>query len=245
MKTQQISKITSLFISVGIVAGVSTSALANINLGTFNGSGISGQGDAISASAAFVDLGGGQLQITLANTESGDTGYIKDTLYGVFFSGATITGLASGDAAAGSKIWTYPSSGNATTPGSLGANTALTDPWQTDTLGSQKGIDAFTGSVKEGLVSTGFTGTQQTDGIANSQHQPLVESTAIFILTYSGTISSISSVKFLYNTALDSTATIPGTAVPEASTVIAGVLLLLPFGASILRILRKHRAVCC
>ena len=30
--------------------------------------------------------------------------------------------------------------------------------------------------------------------------------------------------------------------VPETSTVIAGVLLLLPFGASTFRILRKNRA---
>jgi len=33
----------------------------------------------------------------------------------------------------------------------------------------------------------------------------------------------------------------PGTPVPEASTMIAGILLLLPFGASTLRILRKTR----
>ena len=32
-----------------------------------------------------------------------------------------------------------------------------------------------------------------------------------------------------------------GTPVPEASTMIAGALLLLPFGASTLRILRKTR----
>jgi hypothetical protein len=34
----------------------------------------------------------------------------------------------------------------------------------------------------------------------------------------------------------------PATPVPEASTMIAGILLLLPFGASTLRILRKSRA---
>lgn len=33
-----------------------------------------------------------------------------------------------------------------------------------------------------------------------------------------------------------------GTPVPEASTMIAGMLLLLPLGASTLRVLRKHRA---
>ena len=33
----------------------------------------------------------------------------------------------------------------------------------------------------------------------------------------------------------------PASAVPEASTMIAGALLLLPFGASTLRILRRNR----
>jgi hypothetical protein len=36
--------------------------------------------------------------------------------------------------------------------------------------------------------------------------------------------------------------TVPGVAVPEPTTMIAGALLLLPFGASTLRILRKNRA---
>jgi hypothetical protein len=235
MKFSRFSRFAALAAAVATCAA--TTAQASLDF-TFTASGTASTGDPISASAHFVDLGGGQLQITLANTQSGDTGYIADTLYGVFFSGATITGLVSGKATAGSSIWTYPSSGNATTPGALGADTALTDPWQIATVAGHSGIDAFTGSNKEGLVSTGFTGTLHTDGISNSQHQPLDQSTAVFILTYSGTISSISDVRFLYNTSTDS----PEFLVPEPTTFIAGALLLLPFGASTVRILRNRKA---
>jgi hypothetical protein len=40
----------------------------------------------------------------------------------------------------------------------------------------------------------------------------------------------------------DGEQTILFTPVPEASTIIAGALMVLPFGASALRILRKKRA---
>jgi ABC-type uncharacterized transport system YnjBCD substrate-binding protein len=48
--------------------------------------------------------------------------------------------------------------------------------------------------------------------------------------------SGISSVS--YSGSISSTAS---TAVPEPSTVLAGALLLLPFGVSTVRILRKHK----
>jgi len=55
----------------------------------------------------------------------------------------------------------------------------------------------------------------------------------------------ITNLSFQYGTDLNDPNLVPppsSTPVPEPSTVIAGMLLLLPFGASTLRVLRKNRA---
>ena len=149
----------------------------------------------------------------------------------------------SGNADKGSKIWTYPGSGSATST-TLGSATVLDDPWGVATLGGHGGIDAFSSNPKEGLVSKGFTGGD-TDGLSNSQHQPFNENSATFIVDYSGSISSITDVKFLFGTTAgtgDETGDAVLVPVPEPTTLIAGVLLLLPFGASALRMIRRKQA---
>jgi hypothetical protein len=65
----------------------------------------------------------------------------------------------------------------------------------------------------------------------------------VFLFNYTS-LDSISDVQFRYGTSAETTITsssvIP-VPVPEAGTVLAGALLLLPIGASTLRILRKSR----
>ena len=66
--------------------------------------------------------------------------------------------------------------------------------------------------------------TFQFSGTDPSLTSLFAGSTGTQIVSYSGSISST-----------------PSTAVPEPSTVVAGAMLLLPFGISTLRILRKHK----
>ncbi len=220
MKIQKWVNALAVLIFLGVLR-VTNSFGAN-DLGTFYASGTSPNDSAlVAASVDFVDEGGGQLQITLQNTYAGDTTQIGDVLYGVFFSGATLTSLVSGDAAANSKIWTYPDMHTQATFTSSASPTPLTDPWGLDGSGSVYGL---TGSDKEGLVSTGFTGTP-TDGLGNMQHQPFDESTAVFIVDYSGAISAISNVKFLYGTTVQSSSEIAA-AVPEPAPILLSSLVI-------------------
>lgn len=79
------------------------------------------------------------------------------------------------------------------------------------------------------LVTTGTTGnlnlTYQFSGIA-PQLSSIYSGTGVTTASYSGSISSAASI---------------AQSVPEPSTVVAGALLLLPFGISSMRILRKHK----
>jgi hypothetical protein len=218
------------------------SAFGSIDLGTFNAApqlSPNNTGNTVAASAQFVETSSGVLQITLANTYSGDTRSVSDVLYGVFFSsGATLTALASGDAAAGSVIWTYPNMKTAATHGAaLTVNTALTDPWQLVTM--PPGTDGLSGMDKEGLVSMGFTGSV-SDGLGNAQHQPYDASTAVLTVGYTGAISAITQVEFLYGTAAPSSGgEISGhiVALPEPATWawLAAVFTMVPLGAGMLR----------
>jgi hypothetical protein len=232
--------LTMLFGVTMVLSG--TTAFGSIDLGTFNAApqlSPNGTGATVAASAHFVETSSGVLQITLANTYSGDTKSISDVLYGVFFSsGATLASLASGDAAAGSVIWTYPNMKTPATHGAaLGVNTALTDPWQLVTM--PPGTDGLSGMDKEGLVSKGFTGSV-SDGLGNAQHQPYDASTAILTVDYTGTISAIGQVKFLYGTAAPSSGDeISGNIVaapePAAWAWLAAAFALVPLGAGMLR----------
>ena len=64
----------------------------------------------------------------------------------------------------------------------------------------------------------------------------------VFVLSgFNGNLNGLTDVSFQYGTALNEPNITGTTPVPEASTVIAGALLLLPLGASALRILRRNR----
>jgi hypothetical protein len=256
MKTQRISKVTSLLIAVGIAASVSTSAFASI---TFTGSDASQQ---LSASATFTYLGGGNLQVTLANTYTGDTVDQGHVLTGVFFNDSGAGGLApvSATAGAGSVQW------SGTVSSAAPSSTVLGTEWAYGTgsapHGANAGIissgyynpgtgnfgpgnpvgtyDMLDGSAY-GILSVGYAGSD-LDGLGTRIY---IQPSMVFVLSgFDGKLNGLTDVSFQYGTALNEPNVVGNIlpSVPEAPTVIAGVLLLLPLGASTIRILRKNRA---
>ena len=146
METRKITKLALLLAVMSIAAGASTDAIASI---TFTGSDASQQ---LSASVTFADLGGGNLQVTLVNTYSGDTVDQAHVLTGVFFSDSGAGGLApvSATAGAGSVQWSGTVSSAAPSSAVLGTE------WAYGTGGAPHGANA-------GIVSSGY----YTPGMGN------------------------------------------------------------------------------
>jgi hypothetical protein len=238
MKIMQIKKMTSLFTLIGFVAGISMSAVASL---TFTGSGTSG-GTGLSAAATFTDLGGGQLEIQLWNTYTGDTPDQSHVLTALFFSGPTGLTPVSALAAPGSLQW---EAGNSTAAGGMdvGANWEYVSGSGISSAGfgifSSGNFPPSSGDTLDGsawgLVSAGYAGSH-LDGLDSRIY---IQNSVIFVLSgFNGDMGSITDVSFQYGTALDEP-NLP--AVPESNTVLAGALLLLPLGASTMRILRKRQ----
>ncbi len=235
MKLISEGKLTAL-VTAAVGALALSSAQGQV---TFTGSGTAaGDGASVAASATFNNVGG-HLVITLVNTYTGSTMDNADTLYGVFFNGASGLTEASVQEAAGDSVYSFPT----TTPTVLGANTAIFN-WQMTTLGGQSGIDGLQGGPENGLVSEGFNPLLITHGgIANGSHDPYVQDDMIITFNQNLSLSSIDDVFLLYGTTLSTDNTVQGhlVPVPEASTVFAGALMLLPLGIGAIRALRKER----
>jgi hypothetical protein len=187
-------------------------------------------------------VNGGQLVVTLINTESQSTFGIGDTLYGVFFNGATGLSLASAKEVAGDTEWIVN-----TSPATSTAINALTtiSTWQTASFNGENGASALVGgNQSDGLVSAGFNPLDAGDGlVSNSNHNPVIQDELILTFNYLS-LSAISSVEFRYNTSgVEYIQAPPPTPVPEASTVVAGALMLLPLGVGAIRALRKEKAL--
>lgn len=237
MKLINIKKFTALAAVCGLAGA---SAFGSIDTFTTSGTG-SDNNQPLAASAIFNDNGSGNLKVTLKNTYSGSTFGIAETLFGLFFdSGSASLTLQSVYEPVGDVVWTV-TGGNTYTKTDVNSDTAITQ-WKTATLGGEKGVDGLQGGPADGLVSTGF-GPTFNDGIKSGSHNPDVESSLVFNFTYTGSLD-VTNVNFLWGTTAATSDTTIGkeTPVPEASTIVAGALLLLPFGASTLRILRRNRA---
>lgn len=229
-------KAGAVVLAAAAIVGATMSAHADV---TFDTSGTGADGYVITASATFHDLGSGKFQITLANTSPGDTFGISEVLYALTFNGGTVSGISSQNAPVGSTVWhlnTTPITSQ--TVGSVALPTYSTT-WARTT--SPQGLTALgpppgpPNQNEDGLIS-GFRGTI-TDGLANHEHNPFIQNSIVFVMN--GTLGNISDVQFGWGTTPTYT---PGTPVPEPTTMVAGALLLLPFGASTIRVLRRNKS---
>lgn len=230
---------------LGIVAlAVVESASAGF---TWSGTGTGNDGSGLAASAAF-DIVNGELQVTIANTATVPTSHAANVLTAVYFTGAAgVTGVDTEYIPKDSKVF-HNTDGAITLSSDTFLPTSFfevkAEQWQfkfknsTDGLGSA-GLGFFNGGAvsKDGLVSKTYT---PTDGLSHDGDVVFENSIVIRLSGFTGQLSDISNVKFQYGTTTGDPSFV-GTVVPESSTYIAGAFLLLPFGMSALRVLRKDR----
>lgn len=232
--------------ALAIGVGASTSALAAMV--EFSGTDSGGR----SAYASFENISGG-VKVVLKNLGTQPTGHYDGTfaLTGLFFNYNGTLSVAGGSAsvgagggtigayAAGTSIgsyWAYGTGLNATTPwgatkGLLGAGLGVGAPANGNLGPNPQSLDGLHGAILGWNNATGMSGAKY----------PMVYNSIEFILT--GNVaplqaSQFSDVSFQYGTDLKEP-NIP--AVPEPSTYVAGALMLLPFGAGMMRKLRANR----
>lgn len=223
--------------ALGSMAG--TSAMASLIVtGTGTPNGDSYQ---VTAQATFTALAGNELQIKLANIGSTATEDIGGLLYGVSFSGAAGTlSLQSASISAGETEW------NEATPTAITSTLNVMSPATHDPGWILTGNDVTSlqgGNQSDGLLSESYTGND-LDGLSQTGHNPAFEDFVTLVLSgYTGGdagLTSINDVIFGIGTSSDTiTATSYVISTPEPSTIFAGALLLLPFGAGVLRSYRK------
>lgn len=245
MKTDHIT--TAVLIAIGLSVG--TNALASV---TFNAS---GSGDR-AASVTF-NVVSGNLQVTLVNSgtepSSWDSTYM---LGGVFFDYNGPGSLSANDTATGAVL---PSGSGII--GTLSSGQTIGSYWAygsgiSGPGGASQGLSAVgygiglpsianMGPAPQALVdgaAGGLLGWDNLTGANSSIKKPVAYTTIMFTLVGNSLPNSLSSsmfsnVNFQYGTSTND----PDLVVPETGTVLAGALLLLPLGASMLRILRKNR----
>jgi hypothetical protein len=227
--------VIGMALMMGIGVGASTNALADV---IFTGSLASSN---VSASATFTDLGGGNLQITLVNTYTGDTVDQGHVLTALFFSGTTGLIRVSALAAPGSEEWV---AGTSTAAGGMdvGANWQYIDGKGISSAGF--GVFGPSGNFPPspgatldgsawGLLSVGYAGSH-LDGLDSREY---IQDSVVFTLSgFSGSLSNISGVSFQYGTALTD---INVVAVPEPAPLAIVALSVGFFGASRLWLRRK------
>ena len=229
-----------LLMVAGIGAGVNTSVRASSSV-IYTGSLLSSN---LSASATFTDLGGGDLQITLVNTYTGDTVDQSHVLTALFFTCATGLTPVSAVAAPGSFQWV---AGTSTAVGGedIGAN------WQyiSGTGISSSGFGLFSsgnfppspGATLDGsawgLVSAGYEGLH-LDGLDSRTY---IQDAVVFTLSgFSGNLSDICNVSFQYGTALTDP-NVTAIAVPEPASI---ALVAVSLGFMLALCLRVQRQTC-
>jgi hypothetical protein len=246
VKKHTIGKFTGLVAGAVIGMGAATSAIASL---AFNGA-----SGSLSASVQF-DVSGGQLVVTLANTSPADVRVPTDVLTAVFFdhtppltltrvsavlaSGSTVLfgGTDPGGVVGGE--WAYKGGLSGTPAGAvLGISSTGLDLFGPRDLfpGSNLQGPASPDGLQYGLTSAGDNPT--TGNAAVTGKYALIQSAVVFTFNVDPSITAndlhVDNVHFLYGTSLDDP-TYDGVPVPEPTTMIAGGLLLVPFGVSTLR----------
>ena len=220
---------------------------------TFTGS----QGS-LSASARFHQVGN-QLIVTLANTSSADVISAGQVLTAVFFNidptasltrvsavlGANSTVLYAATQPANGIVspeWGFASNLSGT-PGNaaLGISSSglgLFSPATRFSAGNLAGPISLNG-VEYGITSAGDNPATSNGSIGSAN--PVIQNSVVFTLglptDYAYTLEAVTGVVFQYGTGLSETRIFAP--VPEPTTLIAGALLLLPFGLSTILRLRK------
>jgi hypothetical protein len=230
MKLISEAKLIAL-VTAAVVALALSSAQAQI---TFGATGTS-SGAPVDAQATFTySSSADTLTIILVNLEQ-DTGQSGQAISGLAFDGLVTTAPLFGTG----QLVTV-SQGAAP---SFGADTSgdLTR-WGY----GNGGITALTGTQPEQMIfgTPGSDGDYHLNGNGNGveNFDPYVYVSGTFVIS-NATVSTISDVRFTFGTpdaALAGTL-IPSAPVPEASTVVAGALMLLPLGVGAIRALRKER----
>ncbi len=221
---------------------------------------VTGSSGSLAASVTFaLSEDGSVLTVTLKNTSTSDVFVPSEVLTAVFFdtdptvnlkpSTATASGVVFGPASVDVRgEWAYR--GDLGSPARFGISSAG--------FGLFGPKDVFGGSNLQGPASpdglqygiTSLGDNLTTGNQAVSGGNALIQDAVVFTFTGATglTDQSFKNITFQYGTALTETSYIgdhtPITemppAVPEAPTIIAGALLLLPFGASTIRILRRR-----
>jgi hypothetical protein len=195
---------------------------------------------AVSASAS-VTLGNGTVTVVLSDLLKNPTSS-GETLSGLFFTisgaGSPVTlSSALGVTAVIDKNGNYTPSAS---PQNIAPHWGVENGVNLSTIGITKfqPFDLIVGPDNLGKLDGSGKYSNANGGFDN--FNPYVIGSATFVVNIPGITSqsTISGVQFEFGT-------IPQyvSAVPEPTTMIAGALLLLPFGASTLRVLRKKRVV--
>jgi hypothetical protein len=210
----------------------------------------------IAASATFSNLVGGDLEVTLVNTYTGDTVDQSHVLTGIFFDGASGLTTVSAAAGVGSVEWSGTSTIPVQSSAQLGTEWAYFYGDTVDPDGATNGIvssgysgyggpgsgnfaspgDMLDGSGW-GILSEGYAGSD-LDGLSTRDY---IQDTMVFILSgFNGNLSNISDVTFQYGTMLSGEPSVVGTPVspvPEPETLVPAAILVALLGIKY----RKHR----
>lgn len=251
MKKQNTSRIASLVAATAIMmVGSSSTWAALVNVDQIIAQGATGLDVNQLSGTVDMSVSGNQLTILLRNTTgagavgAGFSSPATLLLTGVGFqlSGVTITGGTVSINAGSSAV-------------NFGAVDLSTEwGYANQAVDGYNGIpsipvNAVVSSMEQGGAQTKFSGNANIDGpgygaisaallAAFGNSQPGVNDTIKLVLTLSGAVNvadiDAGNVVLAFGS--------PTLAVPEPSTYLAAALLLLPFGASTIRILRKNRA---
>ncbi|MBI1176252.1 hypothetical protein GC207_02305 [bacterium] len=249
MKKQNLKSYAGLVAAAAIWMGTTTSANASVS---FSAAGSGGR----AASVEF-DIVGNDLQVTLTSsgTQPSPTWDATYSLTAVFFnySGAGTlsgSGTASGTLVSGSTMpsghtlgdyWAFDQ--NLTAPN--GASMGLRGAGYSTVGGSGFG-NLGSSNVNLDGSDGGILGWNTLNGSNSSIKDPQVYQSIVFHLALSDVPASLSAsdfsdISFQYGTALNEPRLDYGAPVPEPSTVIAGLLLVVPLGLSTVRIVRRNR----
>jgi len=205
--------------------------------------GAAGSDGSVSASA-IITLGNGTATVVLSDLQGNEVS-AGQTLSGLLFDVSGATGSASLVSSAG-RTTSLQSDGSYTP----GVYTSPLAHWGADngvnlsTIGivGAKPYDLILGPDSAGGFNNAGTYSASNQGMRKN-FNPYVLGTATFTVDIPGitAASTISGVDFEFGTGPDFVVAGHTVVVPEPTTMIAGALLLLPFGASTLRFVRKNR----